>query len=73
MPQIGPLKRRDLIRYLRALGFTGPYRGGSHEYMERGTTRLMLPNPHEGDIGVGLLKRILREGKIANEEWLPLR
>ncbi len=73
MPHIGPIKRRDLIRYLRELGFLVPYRGGSHEYMERGSVRLSLPNAHEGDISVGLLKRILREGQISNEGWLSLR
>ncbi len=75
MPQSGPTKRRDLIKYLRALGFDGPYTsGGRHaEYMERGTTRVPLPNVHEGDISVGLLKRILRVAGISDAEWLQLR
>ncbi len=69
MPVLGPIKRRDLIRLLRRVGFAGPFTGGDHEYMERGTTKLPIPNPHGGDIGVGLLKRILREAKITAEEW----
>ena len=28
MPKFGPIKRKDLIRYLQQLGFTGPYSGG---------------------------------------------
>ncbi len=54
MPEFGPIGRRDLIRYLRKLGFEGPYSGGKHQYMVREKTRLVLPNPHRGDIGRGL-------------------
>jgi hypothetical protein len=50
MPPLGPIKRRDLIRYLRKLGFEGPYAGGKHQYMVRGEVKLALPNPHQGDI-----------------------
>ena len=36
MPRFGPIKRRDLIRYLRRLGFEGPYSGGKHQFMSKG-------------------------------------
>ena len=29
MPRLGPVKRNDLIRYLKQLGFEGPYSGGA--------------------------------------------
>ncbi len=35
MPHLGPIKRKDLIYYLRQLGFEGPYPGGNHQYMVR--------------------------------------
>ena len=69
MPPFGPIKRRDLIRYLRELGFDGPYVGGKHEYMVRGQVRLAIPNPHQSDIGRELLERILRQAGISREEW----
>lgn len=72
MPPIGPIKRRDLIRNLKNLGFDGPYSGGNHQYMVRGQTRLRIPNPHQGDIGRGLLTRILRQAGISREEWEKL-
>jgi hypothetical protein len=28
MPRFGPIKRRELIHYLRVLGFEGPILGG---------------------------------------------
>lgn len=72
MPQLGPIKRRDLIRSLRRLGFSSPFVGGKHQFMERGAVTLTLPNVYEADISVRLLKRILREGQITNEEWNAL-
>ncbi len=72
MPALGPIKRRDLIRYLRELGFDGPYSGGNHQYMIRRRTRVRVPNPHQGDIGRGLLQRILKQAGVSKEEWEKL-
>ncbi len=69
MPPFGPITRQDLIRYLRQIGFEGPYAGGKHQYMVRGTLRLVLPNPHRDDIGRDLLSRILEQADISREEW----
>jgi predicted RNA binding protein YcfA (HicA-like mRNA interferase family) len=66
------MKRKDLIRYLRQLGFEGPFSGGKHEFMLRGTVTVHLPNPHTGDIGRELLVRILRQAHIDPDEWLRL-
>ena len=51
------------------LGFEGPYSGGKHEFMVRGDLTVRMPNPHRGDIEVGLLKRILRQAGIGRAEW----
>jgi hypothetical protein len=32
--------------------------------------RLILPNPHRGDISVDLLRHILRRADVSHEEWL---
>ena len=69
MPPFGPIKRRELIKNLRKLGFEGPYAGGRHQYMIRQGFRLAIPNPHQGDISRDLLKRILRVAGISREEW----
>ena len=69
MPRFGPVKRDDLIFYLRRLGFSGPYRGKKHRFMCRGDKTPRIPNPHEGDIGRDLLARILRQAGISREEW----
>jgi predicted RNA binding protein YcfA (HicA-like mRNA interferase family) len=72
MPSFGHIKRKELIRYLRKLGFEGPYAGGKHQYMVKGETRLAISNPHQGDIVKELLARILRQARIDKNEWEKL-
>ena len=69
MPPLGPVKRRDLIRYLKRLGFDGPFAGGRHQFMIKGETKLAIPNPHQGDISRDLLVRILRQAGIDRDDW----
>ena len=69
MPPFGPIKRQDLIRALRQLGFEGPYSGTRHQFMIKGTRRLRIPNPHRSDISADLLAEILRQGGIDRTEW----
>ncbi|MSQ06528.1 MAG: type II toxin-antitoxin system HicA family toxin [Dehalococcoidia bacterium] len=61
--------RRELISKLHSLGFEGPFPGGRHEFMRRGRVRLILPNPHRGDIDTPLLRRMIRQAGISQEEW----
>lgn len=72
MPSFGPIKRIDLIRALREAGFDGPLTGGKHQFMVRGELRLVIPNPHSGEIGRDLLIRLLRQANISREEWEQL-
>lgn len=72
MPKFGPIKRKDLIRFLRQLGFIGPYSGGKHQFMVKEKLRVRIPNPHKGDIGENLLKQILKEIGIDRTKWEEL-
>lgn len=58
--KLGSIKRVSLIARLKMLGFQGPYSGGKHQFLLRGTTRVMPPNPHASEIGTSLLARILQ-------------
>jgi predicted RNA binding protein YcfA (HicA-like mRNA interferase family) len=69
MPEFGPIKRNDLIYYLKRLDFEGPYSGGKHQFMIKGDITLHIPNPHQGDIGRELLGRILKQANISREDW----
>ncbi len=68
--RLTPVKRERFIQRLRELGFEGPFPGGRHQLMRRGDQTIRVPNPHQGEIGVGLLRRILRDSGISREEWL---
>ena len=69
MPRLGPIKRTELVSYLQTLGFEGPYSGGKHQFMVKGTIRLRLPNPHHIDVGRELLSRILKQAGINKSNW----
>jgi predicted RNA binding protein YcfA (HicA-like mRNA interferase family) len=69
VPAIGPIKRRDLIRGLRKLGFDGPYVGKRHQFMLKEKRRLTLPNPHAGDISTEFLLEILNQAGITRQQW----
>ena len=72
MPRLGPIRREELVRYLRVLGFEGPYSGKKHQFMLKGVVRLRIPNPHQRDIGRELLSRILKQAGIDKEIWEKL-
>jgi predicted RNA binding protein YcfA (HicA-like mRNA interferase family) len=38
--------------------------------MRRDDVTVIIPNPHEGDITVGLLTRLLRQAGVTREDWL---
>ena len=70
MARLTPVSWHDLVRRLHELGFDGPYAGGRHPQMRRAEITVIISNPHEGDIGVGLLRRLLRQAGVSREEWL---
>jgi predicted RNA binding protein YcfA (HicA-like mRNA interferase family) len=72
MPNYGAINRRNLIRYLKKAGYEGPYSGGKHQYLVKGQLKLALPNPHQAEIGVSLLARILKQAGITRQEWEKL-
>lgn len=72
MPAIRAIRRKDLILYLRRLGFDGPYSGKRHQFMIRDTTKLVIPNPHQGDISKPLLLQLLKQARISKIEWESL-
>ena len=69
MSKLSPVFFSELVRKLKALDFEGPFSGGKHLFMIKGELRLTIPNPHRQDVGVDLLKRLLRQGGIQRDEW----
>ena len=63
------ISRRELIQKFKALGFEGPFSGSKHQFMKKGSLKVRIPNPHKGDISVGLVKQILKQADISDENW----
>jgi predicted RNA binding protein YcfA (HicA-like mRNA interferase family) len=72
MPAWRAIKWRELVFYLKKVGFQGPYAGGKHQYLVKGELRLTIPNPHQADISLGLLAKILKSAGISRKEWEKL-
>ncbi len=73
MPRLTPLSAREVIRKLRALGFEGPYAGGRHSRMVHPLTQTVIPSSiHRKDMGVGLIREIIRQAGTTPDEWLEL-
>ena len=68
--RLTPISRSDLVKRLRMFGWQGPFAGKKHSHMVKGNVQLTIPNPHGGEIGVNLLKIILKEAGISRDEWL---
>ena len=71
-----PLKRRDFVRKLRALGFEGPYSGTRHQFMVSGPYRQTIPtNPEYSVPQIRLLVRqveAILARQISGDEWNSL-
>jgi hypothetical protein len=66
---MGTISREKLIKKLRDFGFEGPESGTKHQFMKLGSLKLRIPNPHESDISIELLRKILKQAGIAPEEF----
>jgi hypothetical protein len=71
-----PLKRRDFVRKLRALGFDGPYSGTRHQFLILGQHRQTIPTNSE--YSVPQIRLLLRQvesilaRRISVDEWNSL-
>ena len=70
--KLGPITWRNFVKKLKALGYSGPEFGGKHAYMTKGDKTQTIPNQHDGDIGVGLLRRLLKQLDVSVSDWNDL-
>jgi predicted RNA binding protein YcfA (HicA-like mRNA interferase family) len=66
---VASLPRKELIRKFKVLGYSGPFSGGKHQFMVKGSHKIRIPNPHVGDVDSSLVKEILRQAGISSEDW----
>ena len=70
MSRLKPVSFGELIQKLKKFDFEGPYSGGKHLYMIKNDIRITIPNPHRKEIGIDLLKRILKQADIPRDDWI---
>lgn len=70
LPQVRP---RQVVSALKRKGFVDVGQEGSHRFLidEKRDLQTSVPM-HPGDVGRGLLKKILREAGISEEEFREL-
>ena len=70
LPQVNP---RKLVAALKQAGFEEFGQEGSHLFLVNEKTNLKTSVPmHSGDVGRGLLKKILKQAKLTEEEFKKL-
>lgn len=74
MPKLSPIGARELISLLEKQGFRQIRQKGSHVRLEHTDGRKTTIPVHAGEnIGVGLLRKILRDANISRNEFEKLK
>lgn len=74
MPKLSPIRGKDLIKILQKQGFVSVRQKGSHVRLEHDDGRKTSVPIHAGEsVGVGLLRKILRDVNVSPEQFHSLR
>ena len=74
MPKLSPINSKELIKILEKQGFTQVHQKGSHVRMVHADGRKTTVPVHCGEkVGVGLLRKILRDSGISRSDFEKLR
>lgn len=74
MPKLSPIRARKLIAILKKLGFEEVHQKGSHVRMRHLDGRRTSVPVHSGEkVGVGLLRKIMRDINISRSDFESLK
>lgn len=74
MPKLSPIRAKDLTSILEKQGFQLIRQKGSHLRLEHPDGRKTTIPVHSGEkVGVGLLRKILRDANISRNQFEKLR
>lgn len=74
MPKLTPISARSLIKILEGKGFQQIRQKGSHLRLEHVDGRKTTVPVHPSEkVGIGLLRKILRDANISRSEFENLR
>lgn len=72
MPKLPVVSSKQLIKVLQDLGFNETRQKGSHKFFKHADGRVTSIPFHIGDLGKGLLRKILNQIKISPDELRKL-
>jgi predicted RNA binding protein YcfA (HicA-like mRNA interferase family) len=73
MSRLPMVTAREAVRALKSSGFVDHHQRGSHLYLWNPEKKLMVSIPmHAGDLDRGLLKLILKQAQLTEEEFRAL-
>lgn len=74
MPKLSPINARKLISILEECGFYKVHQKGSHVRMVNADGRKTTVPVHAGEkVGIGLLRKILRDTNLSRNDFEKLR
>lgn len=74
MPKLSPIRGKELISILEKQGFKKVHQKGSHVRLEHSDGMKTTVPLHAGEkVGVGLLRKILRDTNISRDDFEKLR
>jgi len=73
MTRLGSVTAREVVAALKRGGFRDVHQKGSHRYLWHEDKKLLTGVPmHPGDLGRGLVKRIIKQAGLTEEEFRRL-
>lgn len=73
MSRLPNVKPRELVSALKQAGFIEHHQKGSHLYLWHPEKRRMTSVPmHPGDVNRGLVRAIIKQAELTEEEFLEL-
>jgi predicted RNA binding protein YcfA (HicA-like mRNA interferase family) len=71
MPKLPVLRSAQVVQALKRYGFVEMRQRGSHLRLKRGNLAVTVPM-HTGDLSMPVLRSILRQAQLTDEEFLAL-
>ena len=74
LPRLIPISGKEMCRFLEKSGFEKVHQVGSHaRYIHPDGRKTVVPIHGNEDLGIGLVKEILRQIKLSRTEYEKMR
>jgi len=74
MPRLPHITAKELVKFLKRPGFAEDRQVGSHLTLWNERARVLVTVPvHPGDLGRGLVMRILKDAGFSTDDFVRLR